>query len=225
MYEFLTGPVLWLTFAVFFIGLAARFVWYVRGLDWKLDRVAYRQWPKYGIRGALRSIGFWLLPWGTRSWQVKPVFTLVFFAFHIGLLVTPIFLLGHNLLLDERWGFALPTLPAGVASFFTVMVMVAGLFLVIRRIALPEVRILTTWYDYLVLIIAVAPFATGYLAANHIGDYGFWLNIHIVTGIIWIVAIPLTKLSHFLMFFLTRAQIGMDYGIKRGGMKSKGMAW
>jgi nitrate reductase gamma subunit len=197
MYAFLTGPALWIAFAVFFVGLAARFVWYVRGLDWKLDRVAYRQWPKYGIRGALRSIGFWLLPWGTRSWRVKPVFTLVFFAFHIGLLVTPIFLLGHNILLDERWGFALPTLPAGLASFFTVMVMIAGLLLAIRRIALPEVRIISNWQDYLVLLIAVAPFATGYLAANHIGDYGFWLNVHIVTGIIWIVAIPLTKLSHF----------------------------
>jgi hypothetical protein len=24
---------------------------------------------------------------------------------------------------------------------------------------------------------------------------------------------------------MTRAQLGMDYGIKRGGMKSKGIAW
>jgi hypothetical protein len=24
---------------------------------------------------------------------------------------------------------------------------------------------------------------------------------------------------------MTRAQLGMDYGIKRGGMKGKGLAW
>ncbi|MEJ2661725.1 MAG: hypothetical protein P8Z73_13520 [Desulfobacteraceae bacterium] len=40
-----------------------------------------------------------------------------------------------------------------------------------------------------------------------------------------LVAIPFTKLSHFLLFFLSRAQLGMDFGIKRGGMKSKGMPW
>jgi hypothetical protein len=28
-----------------------------------------------------------------------------------------------------------------------------------------------------------------------------------------------------LLFFLSRAQLGMDFGIKRGGMKGKGMAW
>ena len=44
-------------------------------------------------------------------------------------------------------------------------------------------------------------------------------------GEILLVAIPFTKLSHFLLFFLSRAQLGMDYGIKRGGMKNKGMAW
>jgi len=27
------------------------------------------------------------------------------------------------------------------------------------------------------------------------------------------------------LFFASRAQLGMDYGIKRGGAKGKGMAW
>ena len=40
-----------------------------------------------------------------------------------------------------------------------------------------------------------------------------------------LVAIPLTKLSHFVLFYCSRIQIGMDYGIKRGGMKNKGLAW
>jgi hypothetical protein len=40
-----------------------------------------------------------------------------------------------------------------------------------------------------------------------------------------LAAIPFTKLSHFVLFFLSRAQIGMDFGIKRGGTKGKGLAW
>jgi hypothetical protein len=32
-------------------------------------------------------------------------------------------------------------------------------------------------------------------------------------------------LSHVVLFFMSRGQLGMDYGIKRGGMKGKGLAW
>ncbi len=225
MYEFVTGPLAWLSFAVFFIGLIVRIVLYIRGLDWKLDRVTYSVNVSYGVKGAVRSILFWLFPYGTRSWRNNPWFTAWVFLMHLGLLVTPIFLLGHNVLLKERWGISLPTLPEGVAEVLTILVMVTVAFLILRRIALPEVRLITSAYDYLLLAIAVAPFVTGFLAYHRAADYYFWLIAHILCGEIFLVAIPTTKLSHFVLFFLSRAQLGMDYGIKRGGMKSKGLAW
>jgi nitrate reductase gamma subunit len=225
MYEFLTGPMVWISFAIFFIGLIFRGVRYIKGLDWKLDRVTYRENVSYGVKGALRSILFWIFPYGTRSWRKNPWFTLWVFAMHFGLLFTPIFLLGHNVLLKEKWGISLWTLPEAVSDTLTVFVIVAVVFLILRRIALPEVRIITTGYDYLLLLIAVAPFATGFLAYHLAPDYYFWLMAHIISGEIFLIAIPFTKLSHFILFFMTRAQLGMDYGIKRGGMKGKGMAW
>ena len=225
MYEFLTGPMLWVSFAVCFIGLAAKVVWYIRGLDWRLDRVTYTKNVKYGVRGALRSIGFWLLPFGTRNWRVKPLYTILFFGFHAGLVFVPLFLIGHAVILKERFGIDWMTMPQGAADFLTVFTLITGLGIIIRRIALPEVRIVTTAYDYLLLAISMAPFVTGFMAVQHIGDYQFWLTAHILTGEILLLAIPFTKLSHIVMFFLSRAQIGMDFGIKRGGMKSKGLAW
>ena len=225
MYEFVTGPLAWLTFIIFFGGLIWRFVWYVRGLDWQMDRVAYTEHAAYGAKGALRSIISWLIPWGTHSWRFYSGFTVLVFVFHVTLLLTPVFLLGHNLLLKERWGFSLPTLPDSLADAMTVAMMLAALFILLRRIAFPQVRILTSAYDLLLLLIAVAPFFTGFLAYHQAGNYQFWLILHILCGEIMLVAIPWTKLSHFLLFFLSRAQIGMDFGIKRGGMKSKGMPW
>jgi nitrate reductase gamma subunit len=124
----------------------------------------------------------------------------------------------------ERWGFSLWSLPEGVADFMTGVVVVAGVFLLLRRIAFPQVRILTTAYDYLLLAIAMAPFITGFMAYHQAPGYQGWLIAHILSGEIMLVAIPLTKLSHFVLFFLSRAQIGMDFGIKRGGMKNK-FAW
>jgi nitrate reductase gamma subunit len=225
MYEFVTGPLAWLAFSVFFFGVIARVVLYIRGLDWKLDRVTYTVNVSHGIQGALRSIFLWLFPFGTHSWRFYPFMTVLVFGFHIGILFTPIFLIAHNFLMWERWGIRLLTLPEPVADFLTLTVMICAVFLVLRRIALSEVRILTTAYDYLVLSIAVAPFFTGYMAHLQMGDYRFWLILHILSGEIMLMAIPFTKLSHFVGFFLSRAQIGMDFGIKRGGMKNKRLAW
>ncbi len=225
MYDFVTGPLVWLAFGIFFIGLIVRAVWYIRGLDWKLDRVTYSVNTSYGIRGALRSILFWLFPYGTRSWRNNPWFTLWVFLMHIGLLLTPIFLLGHSVLMRERLGFSFWSLPEETADVLTILVIVAVIFLVLRRIALPEVRLITTAYDYLLLAVAAAPFVTGYIAYHGTPHYAFWIIAHVLCGEIFLVAIPCTKLSHFILFFLSRAQLGMDYGIKRGGMKNKGIAW
>ncbi|MBW1848096.1 MAG: hypothetical protein JRJ27_13340, partial [Deltaproteobacteria bacterium] len=164
MYEFVTGPMAWISFLIFFIGLFVRFVLYVKGLDWKADRVTYRVNTIYGIKGAVRSIFFWLIPFGTRSWRNNIAFTMAFFVFHAGLLITPIFLQAHNIILKERWGVSFFTLPDALADLMTIGVILSAVFIILRRIALPEVRILTSVYDFLILAIAVSPFITGFLA-------------------------------------------------------------
>jgi nitrate reductase gamma subunit len=146
------------------------------------------------------------------------------FIFHIGLLFSPILLPAHNILIQQAWGVSFPTISESSADILTIGVLVAAVFIILRRIALPEVRILTKPYDFMMLAIAVSPFLTGFIAYHQLLDYRLWLTLHILCGEIMLVAIPFTKLSHFLLFFLSRAQVGMDYGIKRGGMK-KGMAW
>lgn len=224
MYELLTGSVLWLSFGVFFAGLAVRALLYVRGLDWKLDRVAYADHAGDGLRGALNSILSWLLPFGSRSWRERPGMVALFFVFHVGLVLTPLFLQAHTEIIKSRFGIDWPAMPDGLADALTVGVLVSGLFLALRRVAFSEIRILTSGYDYLLLAITVAPFLTGFVAGLHTAGYKGWLLAHVITGEIWLVAVPLTKLSHAVLFFLTRAQLGMDYGIKRGGMK-KGLAW
>jgi nitrate reductase gamma subunit len=225
MYDFLTGPVLWLVFLVFIGGVVWRAVNYVRGLNWKLDRVTYHVNTSYGVKGAARSIFFWLLPFGSRNWRVRPFFTLVFFAFHIGLIVTPLFLTAHAVMLKNAWGISWPSLSEGAANVLTITVIVTGGILFLRRLVRPEVRLMSTWQDYLLLVVAMLPFITGLLASAGGPGYRFWLNFHILSGEIWLLAIPFTKLAHFILFFCSRAQLGMDFGIKRGGMKGRGVVW
>lgn len=222
MIEILTGPVLWFVFAVSAIGLIVRTVFYIKGLSWKLDRVAYGAHPGAGAKGAIRSVLAFLIPFGNHSWRAKPGFTIMFFVFHIGLLGVPLFLAGHAVILNERFGISWPTISMGAADFWTLAMLVAGAFIVLRRLMLPEVRIVTDLKDWVVLLISVAPFISGYLAVHEIGNYDFWMTTHIITGLVWIAALPFTKLFHVVGFFWSRAQLGMDFGIKRGGMKGYG---
>jgi nitrate reductase gamma subunit len=215
---------LWLAFGIFFVGLAVRVVLYIKGLHWKLDRVAYTRHPWLGVKGAVRSIFYWLLPFGSHGWRAKPLFTLMFYFFHFGLVLVPLFLEGHAVIIEERWGIQWPSMPMILADVLTVAALVAALFIVLRRIALPEVRILTSAYDYFLIALSVAPLLTGFLAVHQVGGYTFWLIAHIITGEILLIAIPFTKLYHVVGFFLSRAQLGMDFGIKRGGEK-KNFAW
>lgn len=225
MYHFITGPLLWFSFLFFIVGCLVRVVLYIRGLDWKLDRVTYTKNVSHGVKGALRSVFFWLIPYGTQSWRANPVYTLIIFLFHFGIIVTPVFLSAHNIILMERWGIGLPVLPDFLSDALTLSVIVIALIFLLRRTALPQVRIITKPHDILVLLITVTPFITGFFAYHQIDDSGFWTLVHILSGEVMLVAIPLTKLSHVVLFFCSRVQIGIDFGVKRGGMKSGGMKW
>ncbi|MBW1650544.1 MAG: hypothetical protein JRJ44_07720 [Deltaproteobacteria bacterium] len=227
MYQFLTGFMFWVSVSIFFIGLFVRFIFYFTGLNWRLDRVAYKSYPFYGIKGALKSVFKWLFPFLTRVWRKHFFITIASFAFHVGAVIVPFFLLAHNVFIRGKLGIfhsiILNQLTADILSW---LVVIGAVILTIRRIVLPQARILTRGYDYFILFLAVAPFITGLCARYEVGNYSFWLYSHIIFGEVFLIAAPFTKLSHLVLFFASRIQIGMDFEIKRGGMKSKnGMAW
>jgi nitrate reductase gamma subunit len=217
LYSFLTGPGLIISLAVFFGGLLYRLFTYFTGLDWRLERVAYRPHLAQGMKGGLHSAGKWLIPFGTHGWRAQPFFTLCFFAFHVGAVLVPIFLIGHNVVLRETFGFSFPSMPQGMADILAVATIIGAVFIVLRRIALAETRIITSLYDYLILTLATAPFITGFIARLHVGSYDFWLTCHILTGELMLILAPFTKLSHIVLYFASRWQLGADYSIKRGG--------
>ncbi|MFH1885959.1 MAG: sulfate respiration complex protein HmcE [Pseudomonadota bacterium] len=226
MYDFLTGPMLWLALAVFVAGMFARVVWYLKGLNWQLDRVAYRAHPRAGLTGAARSILYWMVPFGSHGWRVQPFMTVVSFLFHLGAVLVPLFLLAHRLILVKIFGFWLPAMPQVFADVFTWAVLVSLALLALRRVALPEVRILTTAHDGFILALSALPFVTGLLARYQVGDhYAFWMVAHIICGEAFLILAPFTKLSHIVLFFMSRGQLGSDFGIKRGGLNGKKMAW
>ncbi len=222
MYDFLTGPMLVLSILIFLGGCAWRVVWYVRGLDWKMDRVAYRPHMKLGLKHAARSILAFIVPYKAHTWREKPFMTLFTFVFHLAIILVPLFASAHTTLMKQWLGVAPLSLPQGLVDFLVWGFFVSAFFLILRRLVLPEVRILNTWHDVMILCITILPFITGALASYNVGNYDFWVLAHIFFGEVMLIAIPFTKLSHFVLFFMSRGQLGMDFGIKRGGFKKDG---
>lgn len=211
MYEFVRGPLLWFAFIVFIAGTIYRIASLIR-LSLIKDRVVYNH---FSLKWAVRSIIHWILPLNHTVRQY-PVYTAVAYIFHICLLAVPIFLLAHNILWYESWGITLWNLPEWLTDYMTLLMLAATLFLAIRRTVLPYVRIVTTFSDYLLLAVAALPFLTGYMAYHQWINYEWMLILHILSGELMLIAIPFTKLIHMLVFFLSRAQVGMEFGERRG---------
>lgn len=209
MLEFVTGTLPWLALVAFVVGVAWRLV-RMTGLA-RRDKVifTYLDW-----RWASRSIGTWLVPYRTFNMRRRPAFTFFSFLFHVCLLGTPLFLLAHVVYWERAWGFAWPALPAWLADAGTFVVLAGGLVFLLRRIADPTTRYVTSAGDYGLLAVVLAPFVTGLLARYQVLAYEPMLVLHILSGVVWLVAIPFTRISHMIFFPLTRGYMGSEFGFR-----------
>ncbi len=210
LYAFARGPLVWIAFIVCFLGSVYKLVrMFVLA---KQDKVVY---PYMSLKFGLRSLMHWVTPFASRNMRLNPGMTLVTFAFHFCLLATPILLMAHNVLLYESWGIRLPTLPESAADAMTLVVVLVALFFLARRLFVPAAVYVTDSSDWVVLLIAVAPFVTGFIATQGWLHYKTMLLLHIFSGALWLMAIPFTRLSHMLYFVFTRSYMGSEFGAVR----------
>jgi nitrate reductase gamma subunit len=212
IYQMLTGPLLWVSFTIFGIGLTLRVIYLIR-LSRKKDRVVYNH---VDLKWGIKSILHWIIPLASASMRLQPVFTLMVFAFHIPLLAVPLFLSAHNILWAEFIGLTLWSMPDIAADIMTVLMIGSGIFLLVRRVVRAEIRILTEARDYVLLLLTMLPFLTGFLAFHQWGPYQIMLIVHIISAEVLLIMIPFSKLGHMILFFFTRVFIGFEMGGRRG---------
>jgi len=208
VYQFVSGPLLWLAFIVFIAGCLYRLISLLVLVHRKERFIySYMSW-KYSLRSILR----WSTPFATENMRRHPGMTIVAFAFHVCLLLTPLFLLAHIVLIEESWNLSWWTLPDGLADAMTLIVIAGCIFFFVRRLTNPEVQYVTSASDFILLAIVIAPFVTGFLAYYQWFGYKFFVITHILAGEVMLVAIPFTRLSHMLTAPLTRAYMGSEFG-------------
>jgi nitrate reductase gamma subunit len=208
LYAFVRGPLAWAAFALFFGGCLYRLIQLLVLVHRKERFIySYMSW-KY----SLRSILHWITPFAAVNMRKNRVLTVVTFAFHLGLILTPVFLLSHVLLWEESWGLSWWTLPDAAADVLTVVVMVCCGYFLVRRLTRPEVRYVTSASDFIILALVAAPFVTGFLAYHQWVAYETMFILHILSGEVLLAVIPFTRLVHMLFAPLTRAYMGSEFG-------------
>jgi len=217
---FVEGPLVWIAFLTFIIGSALRLILFFT-LSTKKDKPVYRF---FSLKWMLLSIFRWLFP-ANPDLKKNPVFSILGYIFHICLLAVPLFYSAHMALWQEsRFKWSWWTMPDKWADWMTLILLGIAVFFIIRRIVLAEVRIITTPSDYFLIIVCALPFLTGYLN-THPDDTAYqWVTsvlpfygqygtiIHIITGAMMLIAVPFTKLSHWVLFFVSRSVTGIEFG-------------
>ncbi len=208
LYDFVTGPLAWVAFILFFGGMAYQII--SRALLARAkDGVVFEYWSFYY---ALRSILHWICPFASTNSRKRPVLSVVTFVFHLALLAAPLFLFAHITLINESFGISWWFMPDGVADILTLLVIGACVFFAVRRQVQSDVNYLTTGSDYAILAMVAAPFATGYWAYHQWPGCEVVTILHIVSGEILLAAIPFTRLSHMFFFPFTRGYMGSEFG-------------
>lgn len=213
--DFIQGPMVWFSFIVFSVGLIIQTFRLLKLTQIKEAR-RFAPAENYIPQNALskrerfsRRLAFLKITVIGQNCGI----VMFSFLFHVCLVVTPIFLLGHNVLLDASFGFSLISFSENISDTLTMVVLMCGLVFFLRRLFLPRVRILSTGYDFILLFVAIAPFLTGYLAHLHLFNYNIMIILHILSGELMLVMIPFSKFFHMVFFFVSRFKIISEYSM------------
>lgn len=220
LYDLARGPLVWISALVFLIGTIIR-TFRLYSLTRKMEIDDKIDFGKPKKKPAKKKFSAADIPVYIEKLKLSivgtsPATIIISFIFHLCLIIVPIFLLAHNILLEEAVGFSLVSFSEDTANFLTIIFLVGGCYFLFRRIFLPRVRAITTFYDYIILMITVAPFVTGFLAYYQYFDYKTVIVLHMLAGELMLIAIPFTKIFHMIFFFFGRFVLVNQHTIGKG---------
>jgi len=156
------GPLLWIVFILFALGILSRFVFFICKIS-ESRRTAKRN-P--GISHILIIIARAVFPFHN-AFIKKPFYATLRYIFHLSLVVVPIWLAGHISLWEEsRFEWAWTPIPDNWADGMTLLLLGICACFFVRRIVFKEIRQNSSISDYVLIILAALPFLTGYFLTH-----------------------------------------------------------
>jgi nitrate reductase gamma subunit len=200
--EWARGPAFRLSIAIIILGLIRLAVLNASNI---LNMVAHTRNKEIPWGVVVRDTARWLIPY--KAARPHLVFTAASFLFHVSVIVTPIFLAAHIALWERGIGLSWPAIPQVTADYLTLLAIATALVLFFKRVSARMTRALSKPQDYLLPLLILIPFASGYLAM-HPGvnpfEYNATMFVHVMSGNLLLVLIPFSKLSHVVLFPTTQ---------------------
>ena len=201
--QFARGPLFLACFLFMVLALTRLVFLQTRQVIQVLKRTPARDVP---WRKVVKSSAEWVIPVRHVLREV-PILSIASIAYHVGLILTPIFLADHVFLWSRGLGVSWPALSAGAADFLTLMTLGAAAILFGVRVFRPAARMLSRVWDYILLVLVTLPFVSGYLASHPAGApmrYETLMLVHVMSANLLFILIPTTKLAHMVLFPFAR---------------------
>ncbi len=219
VYEFVRGPLALTSFIIFFAGIIWQVILFFNNT--KADdskkimgpRPTKKEIAKFTPSEEIKR----LARWEGSVFRMDPTFAILSSIFHIIVILTPIFLLAHNILIQQSWGIAPPSFAEKFSDILTIVILAFGAFFLYRRLFIPRVRAITTAADYLLFLIVFVPYLTGFMAYHQFFAYKQMIIIHMLTGELMLICIPFTRLKHMIFYFLNRFFVKGEYNFFKMG--------
>jgi len=197
--DFARGPLFVATFLFMVFGLGRHVVLRARDLVRVLRRTPKRDVP---WRDVASTSAAWVVP-VKHLFRAVPLLTIASVLFHVGLILTPIFLAAHVFLWARSVGLSWPVLPGGAADFLTLLTIACGSVLLLVRLFRKAARDLSRLQDYVLLVLVMLPFVSGWFAVHPESSplaYRTTMLVHVLSAEVVFVLLPTTKLAHAVLF-------------------------
>ncbi|MCK4775335.1 MAG: hypothetical protein KAT30_11135, partial [Candidatus Krumholzibacteria bacterium] len=168
-------------------------------------------------RTVIRDTWRWVFPY--RKVALQPFFSVVSILFHISIIITPLFLAAHIMLWQRGTGLSWPAIPQAAADYLTLLAIVTAAIVFVKRVSTRDTRVLSRLQDYVLPLLIMVPFASGYLAMHPTSnpfDYNATMFVHVMSGNAILVLMPFSKLAHAALFPATQLVSEMGWHLAPG---------
>jgi nitrate reductase gamma subunit len=189
-----------------------RLIWFFRFAPMKERQAPTGRTTTNPQKGSTYSLFNIFMPWAMESTRKHFFFYITFGLFHIGVTV--------SLLMS----FIIPYAPNLIRSNIAILILqvifgcafIIGCMRIIRRIAVPVMRAISTPDDYFSIILLTVWFLFAFLATPNNPEQGetALLTYFFLTAF-FILYVPFSKISHYLYYPFTRYYLGKSLG-RRG---------